>query len=136
MQQLPAERKRINGSVLTARTVRAVVSLTSFGIADVQQNSESEVIEEIVVTGSRFERDPNLAGTLPVQTVTAERIRLSGELEVSSVLRDIPALQSSSASEPNFGSQGFTGPNTNVLSLRAPGNERTLTLVNGRRRCR
>ena len=102
-------------------------------VAAQQDDADQEVIEEIVVTGSRFQRDPNLAGTLPVQTVTSERIQRSGELEVASVLRDVPALQSSSTSEQSFGSQGWTGVNTNVLSLRALGIERTLTLVNGRR---
>ena len=92
-----------------------------------------EAIEEIVVTGSRLARDPNLAGPLPVQTVNADTIRLSGEFEVSDVINDLPALATSSTSEQSFGVEGFTGIGTNILSLRGLGNERTLVLVNGRR---
>lgn len=87
---------------------------------------EDEVLEEIVVTGTRIPRDPNLTGALPVQTVNFEEIQLSGEFEISDIVNDIPALLTSDTSEQS-------GINTNVLELRGLGSVRTLVLVNGRR---
>ena len=40
---------------------------------------ETETLEEIVVTGSRIARDPNLSGALPIQSVDSEQIQMSGE---------------------------------------------------------
>ncbi len=87
---------------------------------------DEEVVEEIIVIGSRIARDPNLTGALPVQTVTSEKIQLSGEFEISDVINDIPALMSSVTSENNV-------QNANLLDLRGLGLSRTLVLVNGRR---
>ncbi|MCC5869302.1 MAG: TonB-dependent receptor [Gammaproteobacteria bacterium] len=83
-------------------------------------------LEEIVVTGSRIARDPNLASPVPVQLVTSEDFKLSGQPNIADVLNRVPALIGSTSAEASL-----TG--TNVLNLRGLGDRRTLTLVNGRR---
>ena len=95
-----------------------------------QPAAEEEVIEEIVVTGSRIPRDANLTGALPVQTVAADDIRASGEFSLLDVVNDIPSLLSSVTAEQSIDS-GVDGANT--LNLRGLGTERTLVLVDGRR---
>lgn len=90
-----------------------------------------EILEEIIVTGSRIARDPNLGGALPVQSITADDIRASGEFAIADVVNDVPALLQSGTSEQSLDS-GY-GHGANILNLRGLGAERTLVLVDGHR---
>lgn len=103
-------------------------SITSFVHAE-----EEAVLEEIVVTGSRLKRDANLTGALPVQTVDADAIRLSGAFSITDVINDVPALLSSVSSEQSIDAGAAFTDGANVLNLRGLGTDRTLVLVNGRR---
>ena len=88
--------------------------------------AEEEVIEEILVTGSRIPVNVNAITAVPVQSVSEEDIRNSGEINIADIVADIPALVSSQTAE-----NSSTGANS--LNLRGLGGARTLTLVNGRR---
>ena len=88
------------------------------------------VLEEVIVTGSRIARDANLAGALPIQSITAGDIRASGEFALAEIVNDIPALLQSVTAEQSIDS-GSHG--ANILNLRGLGSERTLVLVDGRR---
>ena len=92
--------------------------------------AQDELIEEVIVTGSRISRDSNLTGALPVQSVNAEDIRRSGEFSIADVVNDIPALLTSVTAEQSI-DNGIDGQNT--LNLRGLGANRTLVLVDGRR---
>lgn len=92
---------------------------------------ETPQLEEVVVTGSRIQRDPNAVSAQPVQSVSAEDIKISGEFSVSDVVNDIPALFSSTTSEQSQDAGASDG--TNILNLRGLGANRTLVLVDGRR---
>ncbi|MEN7342008.1 MAG: TonB-dependent receptor plug domain-containing protein, partial [Pseudomonadota bacterium] len=109
-------------------TALAAVAATAMP-ADV--NAQSEEIEEVVVTGSRIQRDPNTIAAQPVQSISSEDIKLSGEFSIADVVNDIPALLSSTTSEQSIDSAFADG--ANVLSLRGLGVNRTLVLVDGRR---
>ena len=85
-----------------------------------------EEIEEVVVTGSRIPVNTNTISSVPVQSVTEEDIRNSGEINIADIVSDIPALVSSLTAE-----NSLTGANS--LNLRGLGGDRSLTLVNGRR---
>lgn len=90
------------------------------------QQTEDEEVEVIDVTGSRIPTDPNVVSSVPVQSISEDDIRLSGELNLADVVNDIPALISSTTAENSANG-------ANALNLRGLGGERTLTLVNGRR---
>ena len=96
-----------------------------------QAYAQQDVIEEVVVTGSRIARDSNLAGALPVQTLTADDILSSGEFSLSDVVNDVPALLGSLTQEQSVDRAGGIG--SNRLNLRNLGQNRTLVLVDGRR---
>ena len=116
------------------------LGLTS-GTAYAQDDEER--IEEITVTGSRIARDPNLTAPVAVQSVTAEDIQLSGKMDVTEVIRRIPALSASESGDGSAGSSGSAFDSSesivrnpqgeSVLQLRGMGLERTLVLVDGRR---
>lgn len=106
-----------------------------------QQPAGTEV-EEIVVTGSRIARDPNVGANVPVQSVNADEIQLAGEVDLGEILNDIPALLTSNTSSNSVAGIFGTGSGETaggaevgetILQLRGLGVERTLVLVNGRR---
>ena len=106
------------------------------------QDASDEPVENIVVTGSRIARDPNLGAAVPVQSVTGEDIQLAGQTDLGEVLNDLPALLTSTSNVNSgtgvFGSgsgetAGAAEVGETILQLRGLGIERTLVLVNGRR---
>ena len=103
---------------------------------------EEQVLEEIVVTGSRIARDPNLGGNVPVQSLSSDDIQLSGNVDLGETLNRLPALLGSNTSTNSIGGIFGTGSGETagaaevgetILQLRSLGVERTLVLVNGRR---
>ena len=102
-------------------------------LADPQaaQNSSTDALTEVVVTGSRIKRDPVTAPT-PLIQIQSEAILRSGLGSVIDVLADVPALSGSLVQEDTTGSTLNTG-GLSLLNLRDLGTGRTLTLVDGRR---
>lgn len=99
------------------------------------ENTSEGTGPTIVVTGSRIARDPNLGSPVPVQQVTAEELTQTGTTDVVDVLRNVPALSTSTTSEGSIDGvfSAGVGVGQAVLNLRGLGRQRTLVLVNGRR---
>ncbi|WFL78063.1 TonB-dependent receptor [Altererythrobacter arenosus] len=120
---------------------------TSVGIAAVMANApaiaQDDVLSEaeapqtetaIVVTGTRLATNPEVAGPNPVVTVDAANIEQSGEVNLTELLSQTPALFNSEDNFDAAGSQArFGGTGVNLLDLRNLGPQRTLVLVDGRR---
>lgn len=119
------------------RPLSAAIALALLAPAAPVAIAQGAMIEEVVVTGSRIARDPNTTAANPIQSVTAEDIRLSGTSEPTEYLRQQPALLTSLSSEASAdtGAPGgeFQRIGQSVLALRGMGAERTLVLVDGRR---
>ncbi|MCH8073594.1 MAG: TonB-dependent receptor [Proteobacteria bacterium] len=131
---------------LTRALRRAIYSTITvpviFLAPDVLAQDEGDVIEEIITTGSRIARDPNVGANLPIQSVSAEDIQLAGQVDLGDILNDMPSLLGSNTSSNSvsgiFGSgsgetAGAAEVGETILQLRGLGVERTLVLVNGRR---
>jgi iron complex outermembrane recepter protein len=103
----------------------------SAGAAQADSATAEEVVEEIVITGSRLKRT-ELETTNPVVFVSAERLSAQGITNISEFLTEIPSLLNSNGTE-----QSLTNGNNTVgvatANLRGLGDARTLVLVNGRR---
>ncbi|MBC6980503.1 TonB-dependent receptor domain-containing protein [Caulobacter sp. 17J80-11] len=95
-----------------------------------QEEQQSEV-EEIVVTGSRIPR-PNQTSPTAVQVVTTQYIEQTGSINTGDIVRTLPATGVSSITPTNSGF-ATTGNAITTVDLRNLGEDRTLTLVNGRR---
>ena len=89
--------------------------------------------DEIVVTGSRIRRTEFDAPN-PITSVNAADILQSGRTNLTDFLQRVPALIGSSDSYDNSGTANADQVGLNLLNLRHLGTERTLILVNGRRR--
>lgn len=101
-----------------------------------------EGVEEIVVTGSRIARDPNVGANVPVQSLSSDDIQLSGTGDLGEILNELPSLLTSNTASNSvtgiFGTgsgetAGAAEVGETILQLRGLGVERTLVLVNGRR---
>ena len=83
--------------------------------------------ETIVVTGSRLGGE-SLKQASPISVISAKEIALSGQINVESVLKDLPQLIPSTT-----GASNNPGGGVATADLRGLGSTRTLVLVNNRR---
>ena len=117
----------------SAATFVAGLTLGTSAYAQEAADEDDLAIEEVVVTGSRIARDPNVAGPSPVSVVSSTDLKLAGDSDIAEVLKDIPALLTTTSAQGSV--DGIFSPSVgaSVLQLRGLGNERTLVLVDGRR---
>lgn len=96
-----------------------------------ESTEKDEVVEEVLVTGSRIPR-PEFEGTLPGVQVTEKQIKARGFTSVLEILTDLPLVgPGSSPLGTNGGQAASLG--SSFVDLLDLGTPRTLTLVNGRR---
>ncbi|MFU7529250.1 TonB-dependent receptor domain-containing protein [Qipengyuania sp. ASV99] len=98
-----------------------------------QDAAEPEEEPRIVVTGSRIALDPNIGAPAPIISIGSEALTQAGTPDVVDVLRDIPALSTSTTSEGSIDGIFSEAVGQSILNLRGLGSNRTLVLVNGRR---
>ncbi len=122
-----------------AKSVKASLLVTSIGIlsnsAFAQEDSTSanlneKEIEKVEVTGSRIKR-VELSTPAPVISIDQAEIARFGNPDLGSILAELPAIGAGSTLIGNNNSNqnaGLSSPD-----LRSLGEERTLTLVNGKR---
>jgi outer membrane receptor protein involved in Fe transport len=116
---------------IRASAVAIAVSLACSQTGHAQQTEDEASIEEIVITGSRI-RTGRQAPSIPIDTVTADDLKLSGFQNVEEVLNNMPQfVPSRTASTNSTADPNATGAAT--LDLRGLGGQRSLVLVNGRR---
>lgn len=98
----------------------------------VETEFPEQVIEEIVVTGSRIARTGTTTPT-PVTMLDTEELELNADVRLADTLNELPAIRATQTA----GNVNTTGDaqeaGTNFLNLRGLGIDRTLVLVNGRR---
>ena len=111
----------------------AIATALLMPVSGFAQDQGEDAIEEVVVTGSRISRDPNALAPAPVQSISADDIQLSGDVDIADVINDIPALLTTTSSDQSVDGVFSTSVGQSVLQLRGMGAERTLVLVDGRR---
>lgn len=123
--------KKLSAAILLASVAPVAPTVLA------QAPQAQPMIDEVVVTGSRIARDPNMTSAAPVQSVGEADIRFSGSAEPTDFLRRQPALLSSLSSEASADTGAVGGDASrvgqSVLDLRGMGPQRTLVLVDGRR---
>ncbi|MFA0812485.1 TonB-dependent receptor domain-containing protein [Microbulbifer epialgicus] len=88
---------------------------------------DAEMVEEVIVTGSRIKRQ-DLESVTPLTSIGAEEFKISGNLNIEQKLAELPQTI------PSFGpSSNNPGDGTARVDLRGLGATRTVVLVNGRR---
>lgn len=128
---------KYNVKLLTGVAAAGIlVTLTSPALAQSQQTqpadkeAEAVSVDDVVVTGSRIRRSGADTPT-PTTIINAEAIRQSGVTEIADLVNQIPSMF---VTQSNQTSNQLGNAGLNALDLRGLGTERTLVLVNGRRR--
>lgn len=111
-----------------AMAVSAALGLgTAAVMPSVAFAQEDQLVEEVVVTGSRIQKT-NLVSASPVTQIDAEELKFQGTVRVEDMMRNLPQVYSN-----QNGSQANGATGTATLNLRNLGDNRTLVLINGRR---
>ncbi|MCH8686652.1 TonB-dependent receptor plug domain-containing protein [Pedomonas mirosovicensis] len=103
---------------------------TDVAASETGMEEDSGSVEQIVVTGSRIRRS-SLDSPAPIAVVGAEAIRATGQTEIANVVNELPGLAITQTDQTSnlAGNAGI-----NALDLRGLGTQRTLVLVDSRRR--
>ncbi|WP_193165076.1 TonB-dependent receptor domain-containing protein [Microbulbifer hainanensis] len=117
---------------LLSAAVKGALGLTAAAVlvpampAFAQQ--DATMVEEVVVTGSRIQRDANETSVSPVTSVSSEDMKATGVVRVEDMINKLPQV---AATQTAGMANGATG--TATVDLRGLGSERTLVLIDGRR---
>ncbi len=109
-------------------SIGLATALTAVPIAWAEEENAEEIVEEVLVTGSRIKRTENTTSR-PVIAITAESLTASGAVSVADALRESTLNSLGSFRE----SSGSSAQSNAYVDLRGAGAERTLVLLNGRR---
>ena len=122
-------KKHLSLAVSTALGLSTFMMIPGQVMAQDQVDEEGgEMLEEVIVTGSRLISEDGFGQTSPVTVVGMDEISSYGLTRVEDVLNNLPQIE---ASNTGFDSNGATG--TASIDLRGLGANRTLVLLNGRR---
>lgn len=119
--------RTIARAVRVALMTASAASLVGVGLFSPKLAAQ-EVVDEIVVTGSRIAKRDAIAES-PIFTVEQESMRQSGHVTVDHYLNTLPQIVpniSSQSNNPSSGGRAF-------VSLRGLGPQRNLVLIDGRR---
>ena len=127
--------KRLMRAVALASPGGATLAMALASLpAPVALAQPSEVIERIVVTGSRILRQ-DLVANSPIVTVDSDLLQTTAGIGVESMLNQLPQFMPSLTEHDSrpLAASANTTPGASTVSLRGLGSQRTLTLIDGRR---
>ncbi len=90
--------------------------------------TEPAELQEVVVTGSRIQQNPNDVSISPIISVTAVEIAQTGLVRTEDLLNNLPQVVAENSSGQSISSNG-----TATVSLRGLGSQRTEVLIDGKR---
>ncbi|MFC6981550.1 TonB-dependent receptor [Microbulbifer taiwanensis] len=123
MEKIIFRRNLLATAILTAATAAAPQSLFA---------ADEESIEEVVVVGSRIQRNAEFETATPIQVMDREVIEKSGYTNLQQMFEKNPAAGNGTFSTRG-NNQDSTANGAAAVSLRGMGSDATLVLVNGRR---
>jgi len=113
---------------LALATVPAYAQGNDNGEDLLEDGAEASEGNQILVTGSRLNVNPNLEGASPVLSVSSEAIKSAGTVRIEDLTNQLPQVFAGQAGEVANGATGIS-----TLNLRGLGAVRTLVLIDGRR---
>jgi iron complex outermembrane receptor protein len=110
---------------MAGATAAAPAAFSQTAVASTEPAPE---LQEVVVTGSRIQQNPNDVSISPIVSVTALEIAQTGLVRTEDLLNNLPQVVAEFGSGQSISSNG-----TATVSLRGLGSQRTLVLIDGRR---
>ncbi len=119
---------------LAAAILAALYPMAPSMAQEAEDREEDSDVEQIVVTGSRIQKD-TFTSAAPMEVVTTEMAEVRGIADVASLLQTSTVAAGAPQVTPALSSVNVVngGLGTSTLSLRGLGANRTLVLLNGRR---
>jgi outer membrane receptor protein involved in Fe transport len=122
------KRNPIASAIKKALYSSLIASVALTGVAIAQDDTDTEELESITVTGSNI-RGVDLEGAHPVTIIDRAELLASGVTDVGDLLQRLPSFSGSP-----LGTRTNNGGNGSVfVDLRGIGSGRTLVLIDGRR---
>ena len=123
-------KKLLSLAVSSALGLTASLMVTGVAVAQDQDQDENaeDLLEEVIVTGSRIATVDGFGRTSPVTVIGMDEIESTGLTRVEDILNSLPQVETGLHS---FDANGISG--TASIDLRGLGANRTLVLMNGRR---
>ena len=129
-------RRRPLVNAISCAIAASALGINSLALAQDVPEAEmtDEVVEEVIVTGSRIKRD-SFSSSTPVDIINTDVSGIQGVADIGELLQGTTIAAGSSQITPAISSAFVTngGVGSQTLSLRGLGANRTLTLLNGRR---
>ena len=122
--------RRLTGALLTTSLLSLTVASTLAVAQQKAKQDKDEVLEEVVVTGSRIAR-PDLDRLEPTTVITSVTLDQRGYTDVGAALSEMPGFGVPPSNASNV--QSTNGIAQSYVDLYGLGSQRTLTLVDGRR---
>lgn len=116
-------RRTLKSKFLLSTIMGGVIAST--GMTAMAQDASDD---EIVVTGSRLNVNPNLTSAQPILSIDSSEISARGIVNIEDLTNSLPQISAAQTSEQSNGASG-----TAQLDLRGLGAQRTLSLIDGRR---
>jgi iron complex outermembrane receptor protein len=117
---------------IASEEVQAEIASEAVQAEQLEFSSDSDTVDEILVTGSRLKRT-TFSSISPLQIISAGISREAGLVNAADILQ---GSTSAGGQQVDLTFSGFVldnGPGTQTIDLRGLGANRTLVLVNGRR---
>ena len=116
--------KTLRKNLLLSTLLTTLALGTSVNVS--AQDNDAE--DELIVTGSRLNVNPNLVSANPILAVSGEEIAIRGIVDIEDLTNSLPSIVAAQTADQSNGATG-----TSQLDLRGLGAQRTLTLIDGRR---
>lgn len=126
-------RRPVMGQLMGCALVSGLLGTAAIAQEATDNNSgtNSDTMEEIVVTGSLIKRNNTYSSATPISVTTLEDMRLEGANQIIDVMSDMTVMGGMTTQNAGFGNGAIQG--TATVNLRNLGVQQTLVLLNGRR---
>ncbi|WP_308365235.1 MULTISPECIES: TonB-dependent receptor domain-containing protein [unclassified Microbulbifer] len=111
---------------------REILETQSVDAGQIEPAPQEEILENVVVTGSRIKRD-TYSSTAPIAVITSDKSALAGLVNASDILQNSSVASGQQIDDSFSGYVTDGGPGAHAISLRGLGGQRSLVLVNGKR---
>jgi len=115
-------------AIRAAIAVAGATTAAPAALSQIAAATEPAELQEVVVTGSRIQQNPNDVSISPIISVTALEIAQTGLVRTEDLLNNLPQVVAENSSGQSISSNG-----TATVSLRGLGSQRTLVLIDGKR---
>src|SRR5271167_2925574 len=115
-------------AIRAAIAVAGATTAAPAALSQIAAATEPAELQEVVVTGSRIQQNPNDVSISPIISVTALEIAQTGLVRTEDLLNNLPQVVAENSSGQSISANG-----TATVSLRGLGSQRTLVLIDGKR---